>query len=173
MRPLNKYIRCLIVFSPLSDLASFVGKMLRAHRELSPETFLRYILHQLHNNSIKEVLLLSEIISTMTSITPPADYNDNQVTASSGGPLLWLEATAQATRGSRSAALRRGNASGMRRLIRSLTSDDQLGSQLLIALAQYRGVSSYRVKDDEWHPKSLSHVFDQVSHRFLRSSTVF
>lgn len=147
--------------------------MLRAHRELSPETFLRYILHQLHNNSIKEVLLLSEIISTMTSITPPADYNDNQVTASSGGPLLWLEATAQATRGSRSAALRRGNASGMRRLIRSLTSDDQLGSQLLIALAQYRGVSSYRVKDDEWHPKSLSHVFDQVSHRFLRSSTVF
>ncbi|KAG8920996.1 THO complex subunit 2 [Tulasnella sp. 417] len=68
----------------IHNLASFTGKMLRAHRELSPETFLRYILHQLHNNSIKEVLLLSEIVSTMTSITPPADYNDTQVAASSG-----------------------------------------------------------------------------------------
>lgn len=98
----------------------------------------------------------------MTSIAPPSDYNDAQVTASSGGPLLWLESTSQSTRGSRSAALKRGNASGMRRLIRSLMSGEQLGSQLLIALAQYRGLSSYRVKDDEWHPKSLSHVFDQV-----------
>ncbi|KAG8955564.1 THO complex subunit 2 [Tulasnella sp. 424] len=146
----------------IHNLASFTGKMLRAHRELSPETFLRYILHQLHNNSVKEVLLLREIISTMTSIAPPSDYNDAQVQASSGGPLLWLESTSQSTRGSRSAALKRGNASGMRRLIRSLMSGEQLGSQLLIALAQYRGLSSYRVKDDEWHPKSLSHVFDQA-----------
>ncbi len=129
---------------------------------MNPELYLQYVVHRLHANSSKEVLVLREIILAMTSIDVPVDLNKDQVEAYAGGPLLRLELVCQSTRGSRSSASKRANSSGQRRLIRSLTSGQHLALPLLIALAQYRSLCSYRVQEGEWHPKYLSSVFDDV-----------
>lgn len=143
-------------------MGSFVGKMLRRHRLMDPELFLEFIVHRLHANSSKEVLVLKEVIGTMTSIEPLVDLNDQQVLAFGGGPLLCLEVISQSTRGSRSAGLRKDNLEGMGRLKRSLMNGQKLALPLLIALAQYRATCSYKVKTEEMHPKYLSSLLDEV-----------
>lgn len=134
--------------------------MLRRHREMEPEVILQYIVHRLHARSSKEVLLLQEIISSMTSIETPVELNDNQIKAYGGGPVLYTELISQATRGSRSAGLRRDNMDGQRRLIKSLMSGKQLALPLLITLAQYRADCSFKAQG---HPRYLGTVFDDVS----------
>lgn len=109
-----------------------------------------------------EVLLLREIISVMSAIDPLVDLTEKQTLAYSGGPLLCAEVISRETRGSRSAAHRRGNRDGMDRLMRSLMRGQKLALPLLLALAQYRAVCSYRVKEQAMNPKYLSSVFDEV-----------
>ncbi|KAG8883184.1 THO complex subunit 2 [Tulasnella sp. 332] len=156
----------------IQNLGSFVGKMLRRHRLMDPELFLEFIVHRLRANSSKEVLVLKEIIGTMTSIEPLVDLNDQQVLAFGGGPLLCLEVISQSTRGSRSAGVRKDNLEGMGRLKRSLMNGQKLALPLLVVLAQYRATCSYRVKTDEMHPKYLSSLFDE-SHAVLYQYTDF
>ncbi|KAG9026250.1 THO complex subunit 2 [Tulasnella sp. JGI-2019a] len=156
----------------IQNLGSFVGKMLRRHRLMDPELFLEFIVHRLRATSSKEVLVLKEIIGTMTSIEPLVDLNDQQVLAFGGGPRLCTEVISQSTRGSRSSAVRRDNVEGMGRLKRSLMNGQKLALPLLIVLAQYRATCSYRVKTEEMHPKYLSSLFDE-SHAVLYQYTDF
>lgn len=130
---------------------------------MDPELILQHVAYQLCACSPKEVLLLREIISSMTSIEMPVELNDSQILAYAGGPILATELVSQATRGSRALELRSGNRDGQARLIKSLISGRQLAWPVLIALARYRKLCTSRAGDGQWHPRYLSGVYDDVS----------
>lgn len=130
---------------------------------MDPQLIFQHIVHQLHNSSSKEVLLLREIVRHMTWIESLEDMNEHQVLSFAGGPVLITESISTSTRGSRGGNITKDAAEGQKRLIRTLMSGRRLALPLLIAIAQYRGTCSYRAGDNEYHPKYLGSVFDEVS----------
>jgi len=137
---------------------------------MDPELILQYVIHRLRDNDAKELVILREVIISMTSIAPLENLNDKQVLALGGGPLYRVEMISATTRGSRSGALHAANTAGEKRLIGALMRT-KMALPMLIAVAQTRASSIYRVSDAEWHPKYLSGLYDEVSisplHLFL------
>lgn len=163
-----------------SGLASFAGEMCRRHSTfIDPKPILQYVSNQLFAGNAKDLVILREMLATMTGVEPLANLSDTQVSSLSGGAALRGEAITPTVptvkRPPEPGVEERKEApiekKGMTnkssvRLIESL-KDSRLTLPLLIVTGQTLDRCLYGVPDAEAHMKSLSTLFDSVSCPFL------
>ena len=143
----------------LQALSRFSGKVFKRYSVLNPVPVLQYVDQQLFSGNSTDLIILKEFISVMGGIVAAADFTDYQILSMSGGRWLRQHTLIRAQ------DRRFESVKSSARLIQAL-SDSKLATRLLVNLAQYRQVASYKVPDDEAHIKFLSSIVDD-SHQAL------
>lgn len=143
----------------LQALSRFSGKVFKRYSVLNPVPVLKYVDQQLFLGNSTDLIILKEFISVMGGLVAAADFTDYQILSMSGGRWLRQHTLIRAQ------DKRFDNVKSSSRLIQAL-SDSNLATRLLINLAQYRQVASYKIPEDEAHIKYLSSIVDD-SHQAL------
>jgi len=142
----------------ISGLASFTGLLFRRYSaDLVP--LLTYIVHQLHNGQMTEIVVLRELIWKMADIEPLPTLSESQMEAMAGGPILRMESIASSTRGAKS-EIKDLKLKGPERLTKTIINSS-LALPLLVQVAQQRQACVF--KAGSTYLKSLSGLFDAVS----------
>ncbi|CED85283.1 KEKE-like motif-containing transcription regulator (Rlr1)/suppressor of sin4 [Phaffia rhodozyma] len=166
----------------LKSLAAFAGELCRRHHSMIDCTpILHYIANQLRAGNTKDLIILRELISAMTSIEPLANLSDNQVSAQGGGPTLRQEVIHPTVtllkppllpgqdppRPEAPVEKKALTGKSTIRLIKSL-KDSGLLIPLLVVVAQTRDGCMFNVPEVEAHMKHLSSLFDNATEVLLQ-----
>lgn len=140
---------------------------------------LHYVANQLRAGNSKDLIILRELVSAMTSIDPLANLSDNQIAAQGGGPILRGEVItptvtllkpplAPGAEPRPAAPIEKKGATGKSavKLLKSLQTSGLL-LPLLVVVAQTRDSCMFTVPEAEAHMKHLSSLFDNVCPLFL------
>ncbi|GJE84409.1 THO complex subunit 2 [Phanerochaete sordida] len=141
----------------LQNLASFAGMLYRRYAgDLTP--LLKYLVHQLHNGQVSEIIILRELIWKICGIEPLPNLTDSQIVAMAGGPNLQIEVLASGMRGARSDPADSGAKAPSR--FGKVIIESGLALALLVQIAQQRQACVYQ--SGNTHLKSLANLFDMV-----------
>ena len=143
----------------LSALSLFAGKVFKRYSTMSPTPILQYVTDQLRKSNSTDLIVLEEIIGSMAGIVSDASFNDVQTISMAGGATLQSQTMLQLL------DRRHESKSTAKRLMRSLV-EPKLAGQLLIAIAQERQTSIFKISEPDAHLKLLGNLFDEI-HRVL------
>ena len=143
----------------LQSLAVLISKVYKRYSVMSPVPMLQYVLDQLTRGNSVDLIVIEELVATMAGIVSDTNFNDAQVEAMGGGELL------QARTMLLLLDRRLESKSTAKRLMRTL-AEPKLAGQLLVAIAQERESSVYKLPDKDAPAKLLGNLFDEV-HRVL------
>ena len=138
----------------LTALSSFIGKVYARFPLMKPGPILQYVAKQLNKGTSVELIILEQLIVAMGGISPDADYNDAQLVAMGGGPLLQSQTLLQLL------DMRHDRVHESKRLMRAL-QDGALVSSLLFAMAQRRQACIFQEGDAPL--KAIGHQFDEIT----------
>ena len=143
----------------LTALAYFAGKMVKRYAIMRPAPILQYVTDQLLKGNPTDLIVLEQIILFMAGIVTDASYNDAQLLAMGGGPLLRSQTILQ--------LLDRRHESKVtsRRLMKALKETD-LAGKLLLAISIQRKLSVFNQNDTNAPLKLLGNMYDEI-HRVL------
>ncbi len=139
----------------LLALANFAGKVFKRFSIMNPAPILQYVNHQLYRGNSTDLIILQELIKQMCGVVPDTDFTDAQLLALTGGPVLRKQTLISLQ------DRRYESEKTSKRLLKSLT-ETRLAGQLLVAIAQHRQISLFRVPDDEAFIKYLSTMVDET-----------
>lgn len=143
----------------LQSLTVFISKVYKRYSVMSPVPMLQYVLDQLTRGNSVDLIVLEEMVTTMAGIVSDTNFNDAQVEAMAGGDLLQAQTMLQLL------DRRHESKTTAKRLMRCL-AEPKLAGQLLVAIAQERENSVYKLPDKDAPAKLLGNLFDEV-HRVL------
>jgi len=143
-------------------LAAFTGVLARKHESVEVTALAQYIANQLKGCESLDILVLWELIATMTGVAPVFEVSDGQLDALSGsetliGQIIVAQLGEQSKSGNERAAER-----GRQRLLRALCigpEHDQLAIPLLILLAQQRKLIT--LQSQVSHLKLVAELYDR------------
>lgn len=143
-------------------LAAFTGVLARKHESVEVTALAQYIANQLKGCESLDILVLWELIATMTGVAPVFEVSDGQLDALSGsetliGQIIVAQLGEQSKSGNERAAER-----GRQRLLRALCigpENDQLAMPLLILLAQQRKLIT--LQSQVSHLKLVAELYDR------------
>ncbi|KIW38738.1 uncharacterized protein PV06_09687 [Exophiala oligosperma] len=141
----------------LSALAHFAGKIYKRYGMMRPGPILQYVVEQLERGNTTDLKMLEQVVLAMGGIAPDTSYNDAQLQAMGGGPLLQSQTILQLL------DRRHDSKKTSERLIKSL-QDTGLGAKFLISMAQQR--QSCVFKEGDVPLKAIGNTYDEV-HRVM------
>ncbi|KIW16592.1 hypothetical protein PV08_03780 [Exophiala spinifera] len=141
----------------LSALAQFAGKIYKRYGMMRPGPILQYVMEQLEHGNTTDLKMLEQIVLAMGGIAPDTSYNDAQLQAMGGGPLLQSQTILQLL------DRRHDSKKTSERLMKSL-QDTGLGAKFLIAMAQQRQACVFEQGDVPL--KAIGNTYDEV-HRVM------
>lgn len=141
----------------LSALAQFAGKIYKRYGMMKPAPILQYVAEQLEHGNTTDLKMLEQIVVSMAGIATDTSYNDSQLQAMGGGPLLQSQTILQLL------DRRHDSKKTSERLMKSL-QDSGLAAKFLIAMAQQRQACVY--EDTDVPLKAIGNTYDEV-HRVM------
>ncbi|KAL6249970.1 THO2 plays a role in transcriptional elongation [Rhinocladiella similis] len=141
----------------LSALAQFAGKIYKRYGMMRPGPILQYVVEQLEHGNTTDLKMLEQIVLAMGGIAPDTSYNDAQLQAMGGGPLLQSQTILQLL------DRRHDSKKTSERLMKSL-QDTGLGAKFLISMAQQR--QSCVFEEGDVPLKAIGNTYDEV-HRVM------
>ncbi len=143
-------------------LAAFTGVLARKHEAVEVTALAQYIANQLKGCESLDILVLWELIATMTGVAPVFEVSDGQLDALSGSEtlinqIIVAQLGEQSKSGNERAAER-----GRQRLLKALSvgsETDQLVMPLLILLAQQRKLIT--LQSQVSHLKLVAELYDR------------
>ncbi|KAK5219415.1 THO2 plays a role in transcriptional elongation [Exophiala xenobiotica] len=141
----------------LSALAHFAGKIYKRYGMMRPGPILQYVAEQLEHGNKTDLKMLEQIVLAMGGIATDTNYNDAQLQAMGGGPLLQSQTILQLL------DRRHDSRKTSERLVKSL-QDTGLAAKFLISMAQQRQVCVFEEGDVPL--KAIGNTYDEV-HRVM------
>ncbi|OCT50361.1 tho2 protein [Cladophialophora carrionii] len=141
----------------LSALSVFAGKIYKRYGMMKPGPILQYVAEQLEHGNTMDLKMLEQIVLSMAGIATDTSYNDAQLQAMGGGPLLQGQIILQLL------DRRHDSKRTSERLIKSL-QDTGLAAKFLISMAQQRQAVVF--EDSEIPLKAIGNTYDEV-HRVM------
>ena len=145
----------------LQALSRFSGKVFRRYSNLNPTPVLQYVNRELFKGNSTDLIILTELISSMGGIVPAVDFTDEQIMAMSGGDALRRQALVNVQ------DKRFDSVRSSERLMQALVKS-KLAGPLLINIAQYRQSAIHKVPEDEAHIKYLSSIVDDSNQTLVQ-----
>lgn len=138
----------------LTALSKFIGTVYKRYNLMKPGPLLQYVAKQLDKGTSTDLIVLERLIVAMAGIPSDLTYNDTQLLAMGGGPLLQSQTILQLLdeRHTRKATAKR--------LTKAL-HDCGLISNLLLAMAQQRQACVFQQGDAPL--KAIGHKFDEIT----------
>ena len=143
----------------LSALAQFAGKIYRRYNLMKPAPLLQYVAQQLDQGNSTDLKMLEQIVSSMAGIATDTSYNDSQLQAMGGGPLLQSQTILQLLDQRHDPALKNSS----KRLVKAL-QDTGLAGKFLLSMAQQRQACIFEEGDVPL--KAIGNVYDEI-HRVM------
>lgn len=137
----------------LIALSQFAGKIYKRYGMMRPGPVLQYVVEQLENGNTADLKMLEQIVASMGGIATDTSYNDTQLQAMGGGPLLQAQTILQLL------DRRHESKKTSERLMKSL-HDTGLAAKFLIALAQQRQACIF--DQGEVPLKVMGNTYDEV-----------
>ncbi|EXJ91033.1 hypothetical protein A1O1_04140 [Capronia coronata CBS 617.96] len=141
----------------LSALAQFAGKIYKRYGMMKPGPILQYVFEQLEQGNKTDLKMLEQITVSMAGIATDTNYNDAQLQAMGGGPLLQSQTILQLL------DRRHDSKKTSERLVRSL-QETGLAAKFLISMAQQRQACVFEEADVPL--KAVGNTYDEV-HRVM------
>jgi len=141
----------------LSALAHFAGKIYKRYSMMRPGPVLQYVAEQLEKGNTTDLKMLEQIVVSMAGIATDTSYNDTQLQAMGGGPLLQSQTILQLL------DRRHDSKKTSERLMKAL-HDNGLASRFLISMAQQRQACVF--VDGDIPLKAIGNTFDEI-HRVM------
>ena len=144
----------------LSSLSLFTGRVFKRYSSLmSPTPILQYVAHQLRKGVTVDVVVLRELIVSMAGIIADSNFNDSQVLAMTGGPVLRQQTLLQLL------DKRHESRVTAKRLARAMI-EPPLAGQILVSIAQVRQTCIFSLPERDAPVKVLGNLVDEI-HRAL------
>jgi THO complex subunit 2 len=141
----------------LAALSLFAGRIFKRYSSLmNPSPVLQYVASQLRKGTTVDLIVLKEMITSMAGIVSDSNFNDSQIVAMAGGPLLRQQTLLQLL------DKRHESRTTAKRLLRALT-DPPLAGQLLISIAQECQNCMFSVPEPDAHLKILGNLADEIN----------
>ncbi|RMZ78642.1 hypothetical protein DV738_g3715, partial [Chaetothyriales sp. CBS 135597] len=140
----------------LQALAHFAGRIYKKHSIMRPGPLLQYVAQRLDQGQSTDLIMLEHLVLEMAGVALNVSYNDKQLQAMGGGPLLQSLILQQVQDKRNDSALR----SSSRRLIRAL-QDTGLTANFLISIAQQRQACIF--EDGDIPLKATANTFDEIN----------
>ncbi|KAK5052073.1 hypothetical protein LTR84_002877 [Exophiala bonariae] len=137
----------------LIALSQFAGKIYKRYGMMRPGPVLQYVVEQLEQGNTADLKMLEQVVASMGGITTDTSYNDAQLQAMGGGPLLQAQTILQLL------DRRHESKKTSERLMKSL-QDTGLAAKFLIALAQQRQACIFDQGDVPL--KVMGNTYDEV-----------
>ena len=150
----------------LAALSLFAGKVFRRYSVLTPTPVIQYVAHKLLRHENTDLVVLEEIVKSMSGIISDSNFNDAQVLAMAGGDLLQAQTLLQLH------DRRHECKTTAKRLTKSLT-DSKLAGHVLVLVAQETQTCVFP-KDSKGnpekrpHPKLLGNALDELRRIFVQ-----
>ncbi|KIW89683.1 uncharacterized protein Z519_09839 [Cladophialophora bantiana CBS 173.52] len=141
----------------LSALAVFAGKIYKRYGMMKPGPILQYVAEQLEHGNTMDLKMLEQIVLSMAGIATDTSYNDAQLQAMGGGPLLQSQTILQLL------DRRHDSKKTSERLMKSL-QDTNLAAKFLISMAQQRQACVF--EEGQIPLKAIGNTYDEV-HRVM------
>ncbi|OAP65686.1 hypothetical protein AYL99_01658 [Fonsecaea erecta] len=141
----------------LSALAVFAGKIYKRYGMMKPGPILQYVAGQLEHGNTMDLKMLEQIVLSMAGISTDTSYNDAQLQAMGGGPLLQSQTILQLL------DRRHDSKKTSERLMKSL-QDTGLAAKFLISMAQQRQACVF--EEGQVPLKAIGNTYDEV-HRVM------
>ncbi|KIW27666.1 uncharacterized protein PV07_07389 [Cladophialophora immunda] len=141
----------------LSALAVFAGKIYKRYGMMKPGPILQYVAGQLEHGNTMDLKMLEQIVLSMAGIATDTSYNDAQLQAMGGGPLLQSQTILQLL------DRRHDSKKTSERLMKSL-QDTGLAAKFLISMAQQRQACVF--EEGQVPLKAIGNTYDEV-HRVM------
>ncbi|KIW76296.1 hypothetical protein Z517_11042 [Fonsecaea pedrosoi CBS 271.37] len=141
----------------LSALAVFAGKIYKRYGMMKPGPILQYVAEQLEHGNTMDLKMLEQIVLSMAGIATDTSYNDAQLQAMGGGPLLQSQTILQLL------DRRHDSKKTSERLMKSL-QDTGLAAKFLISMAQQRQACVF--EEEQVPLKAIGNTYDEV-HRVM------
>lgn len=138
----------------LTALSHFIGKVYKRYNLMKPGPILQYVAKQLNKGKNIDLVVLEQLILAMAGIISDTNYNDEQLLAMGGGPLLQSQIILQLL------DQRHSSRTTAKRLMKAL-HDCGLVSSLLLAMVQQRQTCIYQADDAPL--KAAGHTFDEIT----------
>lgn len=151
----------MLTSSWLRALSNFAGSIFSRYSTTDPSPILQYVADRLRKGESTDLEILEQIVQGMTGIKSDMEYNDAQVIAMAGGPVLQAQ-TIMAM-----ADERHKHERSSKRLIRSLTEPGLTG-QLLISVAQEGQMYAHREDSRNAPLKVLGNNIDKIYQVFAQ-----
>ncbi|RMZ88312.1 hypothetical protein DV736_g4459, partial [Chaetothyriales sp. CBS 134916] len=140
----------------LQALAHFAGRIYKKHSIMRPGPLLQYVAQRLDQGQSTDLIMLEHLVLDMAGVAPNVSYNDKQLQAMGGGPLLQSLILQQVQDKRNDSALR----SSSRRLLKAL-QDTGLTAKFLISVAQQRQACIF--EDGDIPLKATANTFDEIN----------
>lgn len=137
----------------LIALSQFAGKIYKRYGMMRPGPVLQYVVEQLEQGNTADLKMLEQVVASMGGIATDTSYNDAQLQAMGGGPLLQAQTILQVL------DRRHDSKKTSERLMKSL-HDTGLAAKFLIALAQQRQACVFDQGDVPL--KVMGNTYDEV-----------
>ncbi|KAJ9603308.1 THO2 plays a role in transcriptional elongation [Cladophialophora chaetospira] len=141
----------------LSALSAFAGKIYKRYGMMKPGPILQYVVEQLGQGNTMDLKMLEQIVLSMAGISTDTSYNDTQLQAMGGGPVLQGQIILQLL------DRRHDSKRTSERLMKSL-QDTGLAAKFLITMAQQRQAVVF--EDGDVPLKAIGNTYDEV-HRVM------
>lgn len=138
----------------LTALSHFIGKLYKRYSHMRPGPILQYVAKQLNQGKNADLIILEQLIVAMAGIAQDTNYNDDQLLAMGGGPVLQAQTILQLL------DQRHNSRATAKRLMKAL-QDCGLVSNLLLSMAQQRQLCVYQ--EDNAPLKAIGHSFDEIT----------
>ena len=143
-------------------LAAFTGVLARKHEAIEVTALAQYVANQLKGCESLDILVLWEIVATMTGVAPVFEVSDSQLDALAGSETLIAQVVLSQVGDGASGGNDRATTRGRQRLLRALCTgplNDQLAVPLLILLAQQRKLITLQPQSS--HLKLVAELYDR------------
>ncbi|KIV76860.1 hypothetical protein PV11_08714 [Exophiala sideris] len=141
----------------LSALAHFAGKIYKRYGMMRPGPILQYVVEQVEHGNTTDLKMLEQIVLAMGGIATDTSYNDAQLQAMGGGPLLQSQTILQLL------DTRHDSKKTSERLMKSL-QDTGLAAKFLISMAQQQQACVFEEGDVPL--KAIGNTYDEI-HRVM------
>jgi len=138
----------------LTAIAHFIGKIYKRYGLMKPGPILQYVAKQLDKGITIDLITLEQMIVSMAGIAPDANFNDAQLLAMGGGPLLQSQTLLQLL------DQRHESKATAKRLMRAL-QDYGLTAKLLLAMARQRQACIFEASEAPL--KAIAYNFDEIT----------
>ncbi|KAI4764799.1 hypothetical protein E4T52_07707 [Aureobasidium sp. EXF-3400] len=149
----------------LRALSTFAGSIFKRYSAMDPSPILQYVTNELRAGNSTDLEVLEQIITEMVGIKSDMTFNESQVLAMAGGPVLKAQTLISLL------DERHKMEKPSRRLIKSLT-EPGLAGQLLISVAQESQMYAHHESTQDAPLKVLGNNMDklyQVFNQYLET----